>query len=95
MPSRMDPQVEPRPVRRNTPEADGKTENERSGDEVVGDLYPPTRPQFEVAVGDSPGVVARTRGPKNENDNHVEQRTNGAASQEQSERHRLPASALY
>ena len=78
----------------DTPEPDGKTEQERSGDEVVGDLYPPTHPQFERAVGDLPGVVARTCGPKDEKDNTVEQRTNGAASQQQSGRHRLPSSAL-
>jgi hypothetical protein len=50
------------------PEPDGKTEQEHSADDVVGDLYPPTLPQFEVAVGDLPGVVARTCGPKDEND---------------------------
>src|SRR5438128_12696894 len=64
----------------DTPEPDGKTEQEHSADEVVGDLYPPTLPELERAVGDLPGVVARTCGPKDEKDNNVEQRTNGPAS---------------
>src|SRR5262249_49834425 len=78
----------------DTPEPDGKPEHERSGDDVVGDLYPPTLPQFEVAVGDLPGVVARTCGPEDEQDNTVEQRANGAASQQQLGHHRLLTCAL-
>lgn len=78
----------------DTPEPDGETKQEYAADDVVGDLYPSPLAQFERTVGHEPGIVARTCGPKDEQDHNVEQRTNGTARQERFDRYGLLSSAL-
>ncbi|HET8843857.1 MAG TPA: hypothetical protein VFN35_20505, partial [Ktedonobacteraceae bacterium] len=77
------------------PESEGKTEHERSADDEVGDLHPPTLPQAERADSVLPDAVVRTRGAFDEKDHNEEQRTNGTASQEQPDCRWLLSNALY